>query len=207
MELSQKETEHPNVTVAVMAGGKSSRMGTDKAFVPVLGKPMIEHVLEQVHGLSNETIILTNEPNSYSYLNIAMYGDFYTDRGPLGGLHAALYHASHPSVLVVACDMPWLNRTLLNFLVSLRNLADVIVPRWLEHPEPLHAVYNKTCLAAIENNIRQDRLKTISFYDQVNVKYVSREEIAQFDPDGRSFSNINTPGELTAANKAKESKY
>ncbi len=187
-----------------MAGGKSSRMGTDKAFVPVLGKPMIEHVLDQVSGLGSETIIMTNKPDNYSYLGLAIYGDLYPDRGPLAGLHAALYHATHPSVLVVACDMPWLNRLLLIYLASLRKSADVIVPQWHEYPEPLHAVYSKVCLAAIDEKLQMGQLKTISFYERVNVRFVKREEIAQFDPAGRSFSNINTPGELTAANDARE---
>jgi molybdopterin-guanine dinucleotide biosynthesis protein A len=100
--------------------------------------------------------------------------------------------------------MPWLNPLLLNYLAGLRNSADVIVPRWHNYPEPLHAVYSKTCLAAIEENLQLGQLKTISFYEQVNVRYVEREELAQFDPAGRSFSNINTPGELTAANDARE---
>lgn len=192
------------MTVAIMAGGKSSRMGTDKSFVSILGKPMVEHVLDQIRGLGGETIIMTNNVDHYSYLGLAIYGDLYPDYGPLGGLHAALYHASLPSVLVVACDMPWLNPLLLNYLAGLRNSADVIVPRWHNYPEPLHAVYSKTCLAAIEENLQLGQLKTISFYEQVNVRYVEREELAQFDPAGRSFSNINTPGELTAANDARE---
>ena len=189
------------MTVAIMAGGKSSRMGTDKAFVPLLGKPMIEHVLNQVRGLSSETIILTNQQDNYSYLGLPIYGDIYPDRGPLGGLHSALFHASFSNTLVVACDMPWLNRRLLDYIVSLRDSADVIVPKWHEYPEPLHAIYNKNCLDAIEEKIQVGQLKTISFYEQVRVRYIKRDEITMFDPDGRSFSNVNTPDELTAANK------
>lgn len=182
-----------------MAGGKSSRMGTDKAFVPLLGKPLVEHVLDHVHGLGSETIIMTNKTDDYSYLGLALHRDIYPDRGPLGGLHAALKQAKHPYLLVVACDMPWLNRPLLNYLVGLRYSADVIVPRWHDYPEPLHAVYNRSCLESIEDKIQRGQLKTISFYETVTVRYVERSEIIPLDPNGRSFSNINTPDELTRA--------
>jgi len=92
--------------------------------------------------------------------------------------------------------MPWLNRSLLKHMISLRQEADIIVPRWSEFPEPLHAIYHKVCLPPIEANLQAKRLKIIRFYDEVSVRYVEREEIKQFDSDGRSFANINTPQDL-----------
>ena len=109
------------LTVAVIAGGKSSRMGTDKSFVPFLGKPMIEHILESVDNIGDDLIIITNQPEGYAYLNLPTYGDRFLNHGPLGGLHAALHYATKRYVLVVACDMPWLNRPLLSHMISLRG--------------------------------------------------------------------------------------
>ena len=83
-----------NLTVAIMAGGKSSRMGTDKSFIPFLGRPMIEHVLSKVTQLGNETIIIANDIDSYRYLGLPVYGDIYANSGPLGGLHTALKFGS-----------------------------------------------------------------------------------------------------------------
>jgi molybdenum cofactor guanylyltransferase len=186
------------VTVVVMAGGKSSRMGVDKSFVPILGKPMIEHVLERVRGLGDEQILITNKPEEYAYLGLPMYGDIYADRGPLGGLHTALFHAGQPYILVVACDMPWLNRPLLIHMLELRQTADIIVPRWDRFPEPLHAVYSKACLAPIEENLQADRLKIVTFYGRVTVCYLERETIARFDAQGQSFANVNTPDDVAA---------
>lgn len=190
-------------TTAIMAGGKSSRMGTDKSFVPLLGKPMIEHVLDRVSGLGDELIIVTNDPGSYRYLGLPIFSDIFEDHGPLGGLHAALAQASHPHVLVVACDMPWLNRPLLEYMTSLRTSADVIVPRWSNFPEPLHAVYDKVCLGPITASLRAQTLKLVAFYGRVRVRYLEREEIVQFDASGRSFANINTPEDVTRAENNK----
>ena len=97
------------LTIAIQAGGKSSRMGTDKSFVPFLGRPMIEVVRERVEGLGDELIVVTNKPEAYAYLGLPMFGDDYPDTGPLGGIYTALHHAAHPHVLTVACDMPWLS--------------------------------------------------------------------------------------------------
>ena len=181
-------------------------MGTDKSFVPILGKPMIEHVLEQVEGLGKERIIITNRPKEYSHLRLPTFGDFYKNRGPLGGLHAALHYASYPFVLVVACDMPWLNRTLLEYMISLRKTADIIVPRWNKHPEPLHAVYGGACQAPIEENLNANNLKVVAFYGRLEVRFLDRDQIAKFDPDGLSFSNVNTPEDLTSLGRSEQSR-
>ena len=174
-------------------------MGTDKAFVPLLGKPLIEHVLERLSGIGQEEIIITNQPEDYEYLNRPMFQDIIPNSGPLGGLHAALVHANFPYILVTACDMPWLNRSLLEYMVSLRHSSQAIVPRWQSHPEPLHAVYSHSCLSPIEQKLNAGSFKMISFYEDIEVRYLDADAIARFDPQGRSFSNINTPEELAQA--------
>lgn len=187
---------HPKVTIAIMAGGKSSRMGTDKSFVMFQGRPMIEVIQERLTGLGDELILITNKPDEYAHLHLPMFGDVYPDHGSLGGIYTAVYYATHPHTLVVACDMPWLNRPLLEYMLGLRQTADVIIPRWQQYPEPLHAIYSKACLAPIEENLRQKRLKITGFFNKVHVHFVEREVIARFDAGGRSFANINTPEEL-----------
>lgn len=185
-----------DVTVAIMAGGKSSRMGTDKAFVPFQGRPMIEIVIERVAGLGAETILITNKPAEYAHLGLPMFGDVLPDHGPLGGIYTAVLRAQHPYVLVVACDMPWLSPALLTYQINLRHTADIIVPQWDKFPEPLHAVYSKACLPAIEANLQAQQLKITAFFGRVSVRFVKREEIEKVDVNGRSFANVNTPDEL-----------
>jgi molybdopterin-guanine dinucleotide biosynthesis protein A len=188
-----------DLTTVIMAGGKSSRMGTDKSFVPLLGKLMIEYVLEAVAGLGEEQMLITNKQAEYAFLNLPMYGDIYPDMGPLGGFHSALSHAATPYILVVACDMPWLNRPLLEYMVSIRGSADIIVPRWEKYPEPLHAIYSQECLEPITANLDAGLLKLTAFFEKVRVNYLERETIAQYDPAGQSFRNVNTPEELERA--------
>ena len=185
-----------SLTIAIQAGGKSSRMGTDKSFVPFRGRPMIATVIDAVAGLGDELILITNKPDDYAHLGLPMFGDLYPETGPLGGIYTAVHHATHPHVLTVACDMPWLNRPLLEYIVSLRETADVVVPRWDKFPEPLHAVYSKACLEPIKEKLDAQMYKITVFYGRVSLRFVSREEIEQFDPEGRSFVNVNTPEEL-----------
>lgn len=198
-EFSKKEaTERPadDVTAVIMAGGKSRRMGTDKAFVPFQGKLMIQHVIERIEGVASRQLLVTNEPPAYAFLGLPMVSDIFQDCGPLAGFHTALYHAATPYILVVACDMPWLNPHLLRYMLSLRHDFDAVVPRWTKFPEPLHAVYHQNCLAPIEEKLRARQFKSIAFYDQVRVRYLEREEIARIDSEGRSFHNINSPQDL-----------
>jgi molybdopterin-guanine dinucleotide biosynthesis protein A len=189
------------LTVAIMAGGQSSRMGRDKSFVLFEGRPMIEIVRETVAGLGDETLLITNKPDEYAYLNLPMVSDVYPGLGPLGGIYTAVHAAAAPHVLVVACDMPWLNRPLLEYLIRLRETAAVVVPRWDKYPEPLHAIYSKACLEPIATMLNEKRLKIAGFFGQVTVRFVERGEIEQFDGNGRSFANINSPEDLGKASK------
>ncbi len=191
-----KPSDMSRLTVAIQAGGASTRMGQDKSFVHFQGRPMIEIVREQVEGLGDELIVVTNNPEPYAYLELPLYGDLYPGCGPLAGIHSALKAASKPHVLVVACDMPLLNQDLLRYLISLKETADIVVPRWDRFPEPLHAIYSTACLPAVEAKLQAKRLKITGFYGEVTVRYVEREEIERFDGEGKSFTNVNTPGDI-----------
>ena len=97
-------------TVAILAGGQSSRMGADKSFVPVLGRPMIEHVLARLADLGQaETILVTNRPDAYAYLALPTYTDVIPAKGALGGIYSALHYSPSPYTLVLACDMPFVS--------------------------------------------------------------------------------------------------
>jgi molybdopterin-guanine dinucleotide biosynthesis protein A len=193
-------------TVAINAGGKSSRMGTDKSFVPLLGRPMIEHVVARLSGLGqDETILITNQPDAYAYLGLPMYADLIPDKGSLGGIYTAIHYSQSPDTLVVACDMPFVNADLLRYMIGLRTAEggpfDVIVPRVEKYPEGLHAIYSKACLGPIRDSLDADRLKVIGFYGKVRVRYLDEPEYTPFDPKGLSFFNANTPEELEQARR------
>lgn len=187
------------VTVAVLAGGQSRRMGRNKALLPLGGVPLIARVVAAVHGLGRETVLVTNTPAAYAELGLPLVGDVYPGCGALGGLHAAVYHSRWPHTLVVACDMPFLNRELLAWLLAQRHAGEAVVPRRADGVEPLHAVYAKSCLAALERRVQARQLKVTDFLAEVAVCYVDEGAFGRIDPAGRSFTNLNTPDDLAAA--------
>ncbi|MBI4771213.1 MAG: molybdenum cofactor guanylyltransferase [Chloroflexi bacterium] len=218
------------LTLVLQAGGKSTRMGQDKALVPFVGKTLIEHVLAQTEGLATDTIVITNRPDAYRFLGLPLFADVFPDKGALGGLYSAIYHAPQPHCLVLACDMPFVNRPLLKHLIALAPDFDAVMPHLTPLPsltatpppspglparergegsgrgvrtdaEPFRAVYSKACLGPIRAALKAGRMRVISFFDEVRIRFVDREEIECFDPGGRSFFNINTPEELAEAER------
>jgi molybdopterin-guanine dinucleotide biosynthesis protein A len=195
----------PPFSVVINAGGQSSRMGADKALLDLGGKPMIERILEQAAGLG-DPLIVTNAPEAYAYLGVPLAADALPGKGALGGLYTALQAAAHSQVLVLACDMPFLNRALLDYLKSLAAGADAVVPRLPPagspdappEAEPFRAVYSKACLGPIRRALDSGRMRMISFFSEVRLRWVESDEVRRFDPDFVSFMNCNTPGELEA---------
>ncbi|NDJ53251.1 MAG: molybdenum cofactor guanylyltransferase [Chloroflexi bacterium] len=191
-------------SVGILAGGKSSRMGRDKSFVELAGQAVIEHVIERVTNLGQqETFVITNRPTAYRHLGLVMVSDLVPEKGSLGGIYTAITHSPTDWVLVVACDMPFLSSTLLQHMVSLiqESSFDVIVPRVEGHPQGLHALYHKRCLDPIREQIEQDRLKVIGYYDQVRVRYLDESEYQGYDPEGWAFFNLNSPADLADARR------
>lgn len=184
------------VSIAVLAGGQSKRMGQNKAFLEVGGRRVIERVLEVVSPLTDDLFISTNSAEQYTEFGLRLVADIYPDKAALGGIYSVIHAARYDAVLVVACDMPFLNAGLLKYLIELAPLADVIAPvPEPPQPETLHAVYSKRCLPAIETRLLANKLRVIGFFDDVSVRYVDRVEIAKFDPQFYSFVNMNTPSE------------
>jgi len=194
------------ISVILQAGGKSSRMGRDKALVSIRGITMIEYILRQTEGLGQETILITNTPNEYRFLNLPLFSDVIPDWGALGGLYSAIHHASHEICVVLACDMPFINRPLLEHLLSLLPGQDAVIPhldptgnKMPAFAEPFRAVYRKTCLAPIKAAIDAGQRRVISFFDQVNIRFVNRTELETYDRDLQTFFNVNTPEDLLKA--------
>lgn len=188
------------VSIAILAGGKSKRMGRDKAFLEIGGQSLIERILACVNPLTDDLFISTNSPERFAPFGLRTVLDIDPGKGALGGIYSALTAARHPSVLVVGCDMPFLNRKLLQYLINLAPQAEVIAPRIdPQRPETLHTVYSKNCLPAIKLCLQANRLRIVDFFDEVSIRYVSPAEIAQFDPHFYSFVNLNTPDDWKKA--------
>lgn len=170
-------------------------MGSNKSFVMLHGQPLIQHVIDRVHELALPMRIITNEPAQYQSLGVSIYPDVIPGKGSLGGLYSALSYSSEQT-LCVACDMPLLNPTLLRYLVTLETDCDAIVPVIDGRMQGLHAVYRRSCLKRLRNAIKKDELRITDFLQQIQVHYVDEAELRRFDPDLRSFVNVNTPEDL-----------
>lgn len=192
------------LTVCIQAGGRSSRMGQEKGLIPLRGRPLIEWVLDALHDLGDELMITTNHVEHYSYLGLKMVSDDYPGHGALVGLSTALSGAEGDQVLVVASDMPFLNRQLIDYMVDLQLEADVVVPVWRGMYEPLHAIYSQRCLSKIQTTLAAGRCKLTDIYSGMRMREVTTAEIRNIDPQGLSFFNINTPADLETAEEILE---
>jgi len=192
----------PNdITSIILAGGKSSRMGKDKAGLKLDGRLMIlQSIARKLLTISDEVIVAT-DGRRYDDLIIRVkwVDDVYPGAGSLVGLYSGLKEASSDYALVVACDMPFLNLELLRYMIALPRDYDILAPRMGDKIEPLHAIYSRNCLTAIARLLEAGHKKIMDLYDEVRVRYISQEVIDKYDPEHRSFFNINTPDQLAEA--------
>lgn len=194
-------TESLPITAAVLAGGRSMRMGVDKTMLDVDGEPLVARVSEAVGSVCSETLVVTNRPEALSGAGLPVGARVLTDevayQGPLGGIATALAAASSDWVLVVAADMPWLEPSVVRALWDLRDSADVVVPVSERGPEPLLALYRaEACLPAARAALASGRRRVVAMFGSVRVAEVPVEALRSADPELRSLVNVNTPEEL-----------
>jgi len=197
----REESSILTVSGIVLAGGQSSRLGMDKSFINVNGQSLIEHIVAKLTRLSDDVIIVTNSPDEYDHLEARLIGDIYPGKGALGGIYSGLRAAVNAYSLVVACDMPFLDLNLLRYMIILAREHDVVIPRIGGLPEPLHAIYSKSCLEPIDRLLARGGLKIIDFFSEVRVRYVEEGEVDIFDPQHLSFFNVNTLNDLEEMKK------
>jgi molybdenum cofactor guanylyltransferase len=188
------------ISVAIQAGGRSERMGRDKALVPLGGRPLITHVLERAAPLGDDILVTTNAPKDYAFLGgVRLVPDERPGSGALAGLRTALGAARREVVLVLACDLPFVSVPLLRHMLHLAEEAEAVVPRWRGELEPLHAVYRRSCLPAIDQALGAGQRRMISFLPAVRSVFVEQDRVASFEASGLTFFNINTPRDLQKA--------
>lgn len=182
-------------TGILLAGGKNSRMKTNKAFLELGGRPLVERSLEVLQATFAEVIISANEPGLYETYPVRVVADAELGMGPLAGLAAGLEAASWDISFFLACDMPFVLPGPIRYLWQWAETYDAVVPWGAFGAHPLHAFYQRRCLTAIEKNLQAGRFKILDFYQECLVKYVKEEELAVFGDVGRILSNVNTPDE------------
>ena len=199
----EKPASNFNASGIILAGGRSRRLGRNKALESIGGQPLVRRVIDRVSQVCDEVVVVVADRDQGAALPLEEHHrvtiDRYPNGGSLGGIFSGLSAASQEWGLAVACDMPFLNLDLLRRMLSCREGVDAVVPVLEGRPEPTHAIYSKTCLPFMEQRLRDGDLKISKFFDEVRVAYVPEEEISSLDPDYLSFFNVNTAEDLDRA--------
>jgi molybdopterin-guanine dinucleotide biosynthesis protein A len=191
----------PHVTGVILAGGKSRRMGRDKAFLPFGQGTLIERVIAVLQPVTDAVLLITNTPEQYRRFGLPMFTDVIPEAGSLGGIYTGLVHAQTPYSLCLACDMPFVKPEFLRLLCDMAPEADVVIPRNVDDFQPLCAIYSPACREPIRRCIDGGRLKITGFFDDVSVRVVEGDELARYDPHDMMFFNANTPEEYDRAQR------
>lgn len=194
---------------AVLAGGKSSRMGTDKALVRLErdGPTLLELVLTKLHEVVAEAFVIATDRPQYRSFGVPVEPDHHAEAAALGGIATALEVAGGAHCLVVPCDLPFLDVPLLRQLASRAAEADVVIPTVRGESrqgtglvyQTLHAIYGPACLPPIHSQLQRGERQIVRFFDQVSVMAVAEDVVRRFDPELWSFFNVNTPDALAIA--------
>ncbi len=211
------------VTGVILAGGKSRRMGQNKALIQLGDDTLIAHVVRRMRLATDELLLITNNHAEYRHLDLPMHSDMIPDTGALGGIYTGLMHASHDVVVCVACDSPFLQPKLLTYLVAVLGEYDAVMPYTynsrrtpffrnkalgVTNPsrsdnqitlQTLCAAYSKRCLPIIKLMLQESELRVHALQERAHIHSISPEIWQAFDPEGISFFNINTPEDFEKA--------
>jgi molybdenum cofactor guanylyltransferase len=193
-------TDNPQVGGFVLAGGKSSRMGRDKALLEINGSSLIARAARLLQSVTGTPTIIAST-TLYSSLGLPLVADDWPSCGPLGGIATVLRASDSAWNLIIACDLPYLTKPWLDFLIelALKSKADAVVPRSEGGAEPLCAMYHKNAehriRAAVEGGVR----KVTDALASIRVEYVEPREWKAFASDGLLFKNVNSPADYEEA--------
>ena len=209
-ERSELGSDRPPLSAAVLAGGKSERMGQDKAFLRLEpGGPMLlEIVLDRLRGVADDVLIVANDVERHAGFGARVVPDVIPGFGTLSGVHAALTAAAHEHCLIVACDMPLLSPAVLAHMAAQPRDYDVLIPQTPgvsrqgnsgQIYQTLHAIYARCCAGPIAAQLATGNRQVVGFFPQVNVRVSDRQALLAVDPQELTFMNTNTPDALDVA--------
>jgi len=189
------------VTGVLLAGGKSRRMGEDKRYLIVGDQTLLERGLAVLRSIFQEVLVVIGQDSSPLDLEARVVRDLVADCGSLGGVYTGLMQATTPHIFVVACDMPFLDQTVITQFTSRRGTADIVMARLAARLHPMHALYGKGCLTVMRQMIlaRQLKVQELVAHRSLRVQYITEADLLTIDPSWRSFNNVNTPADLVAA--------
>jgi molybdenum cofactor guanylyltransferase len=184
-----------DITGIILVGGKSRRMGQDKAFMKVGGVAIFDRILAVFRESFERVLLVGDREERFAGYHLPVVPDIYPGSA-LGGLYTGLYRAETEYVFVASCDLPYPSAELLRHLCSLKEGYDAVVPVPAHGYEPLFAVYSKRCLQPIRELLESGDFCAYAYYPQVNIRYVPESEFTHLCPEGKCFVNVNTPEEF-----------
>jgi molybdenum cofactor guanylyltransferase len=186
-------------TAVILTGGKSSRMGRPKALLPFGHKPLIAHLVRRLQHKFKRVVVVASPDQELPPLPAKVVRDEIAYQGPVGGIYYGLRAAIGTGAFVTSCDAAFLNLPLISFLTSQVLNYDVVVPYWQDRFQPLHAVYRRSVVPLLKEQLERGELRPIFLYDKVRTRKVGEEEIRRFDSEGLSFFNMNAPEDYAQA--------
>jgi len=180
------------LTGAILAGGRSSRFGRNKALQVFHGTRLIDRAVASLRTVCNPLLLIANDLSIYYDVRATLVQDIVTHQGPLGAIYTALLFSPHDWVFVRATDMPYLVPELTTMMIESRSEFDVVAPLYRNMYEPLLALYHRRCLPVVAAALEGSERKVVSFYRKVKVKALEENQWRTVDGEGRSFWNINT---------------
>ncbi len=194
-----------DISCIILAGGKSIRFGHDKILERIGSTSLLENVISRTSPISKDIIIVTAKERAFAQFannpKIKIVYDIVPGMGSLGGIYTGLVESKTFYNLVVAADMPFLNGSLLRYMIKVAEGYDLTLPRVNQWYEPLHAIYTQKCISPAKEILDQGKKVIVELFNYVKVKYVEAEEIDRFDPQHLSFFNINTQADMERALK------
>jgi len=183
-------------TCAILAGGMSKRMGRDKATLSVGGKALIARVYDEVKDIFDEIFIMSSHHKSIAGADAPILKDIIPIQSPIVGIVSALLYARNPYVFVLACDVPFITRRSVEFILSQARGEDLIIPKTKGGYEPLYALYNKSCIPPMFRLIERGRLKVGQVFPYLTMKVLPGDHPCFTDNGHSVFLNVNAVEDL-----------
>ena len=197
------QTRRSDTSAVILCGGKSSRMGRPKALLPFDGEPLIVHLVRRLSHRFSDIVIVRAPDQPLPRLPATVVSDEVAHQGPVGGLYYGLRAVGTEAAFVTSCDAGFLQLPVVDYLIGQLDhedvAYDVVVPMWQERLQPLHAVYRRSVVGPLREQLAEQRLRPVYLYDRVPTRTVSADEVRRLDPDGLSFLNLNTEADYRAA--------
>lgn len=194
MQISLRNEEmekRTDITGVILAGGRSTRMGRDKALLQFQGKPFIQHVADTLRSVFNEVIIVSDHGERYAFLDLPIFDDRFKSCGPLGGIHSALIHVKTVAVFVLSCDLPLVGREIIQRVLDSSMDCGIVVVSCEGRIQPLCGYYHRSCLGSLKEHLAHGQFRVLTFLEDENAFIISVDELT---PNGTisPLMNVNT---------------